>query len=236
MLRSAGRGPVFALAATLVAPCVVLGQGGGPDGGVITPLAGGFTLPVIELDFDLLPSGPVTVGDIQAAFPTAALTNITLTPPTAAAGELDSNTCGRALAGNPDGSLNPITVDPPSSDFSPMGVMIVELAGDTNEAGIEVGNWRGSFTVEIFDDGASVGSYTFDTADPQPGRGVPFFFQSSLPFDEIRFSADPRAPDADWVACTVWLPESAPTMPPGAYLLLVLLLLGVSALSLLRRV
>lgn len=224
---------VFAL---LLAPAIVLAQGtsNAPDpedfatgstggGEAITPI-GGFTVPAVEIDFDLMPPGPTTVGDIQAAFPTAPLTDIVLTPPTAGAGNYNFQLNGAALAGDPAGGLN-LQIIPENGDFGAVGEMRIVLSEDVFEAGFGIGDWSGPFDVQVWDDGVQVGLYTTDTAAPNEL----LIFASDVPFDEMVLTALPAFPVANWVAFSIWLPEATvPTVPFWGLMLLAVALLAVS--------
>ena len=226
-------GTITSLCVLLVAPALAQSPEdyGEPGTGFIEAITPA-TCPgaLVELDFDALPQGPVTVADIQAAFPGTMLSNITFTTPTSTAGVYNTDPQGRALAGDPSGSLALYLVDPPTGDFGAMGDMIVDFSNDVMESGVQVADWLGPVNIEIFDDGGSVGMVQFDSSP----MGVQFCFQSDVPFDSMTVSANPDSPGGNWVVPAIWVMQGAPTMGEWGYVLLIATLVLVS-LWVLRR-
>lgn len=228
----------FAVVLVLVlTPCLVLAQATAPppagpeDQGsgtigapeAITPIAG-FTVPVVELDFDLMPPGPTTVAALQAAFPTAPLADVLLTASMAAAGNYNFQLAGTALAGDVNNGLN-LEIIPENGDFGAVGEIRILLTEDVFEAGFGIGDWAGPFDVQVWDDGVQVGILTTDVTSPTQE----LFFASDVPFDEIVLTALPAFAAANWVCFSVWLPESTvPTVPFWGLMLLAVALLVVS--------
>ena len=221
-------GVVTLASVLLVAPAIAQnpedeGGPGVPFADAITPIACPGTA-LIELDWDLMPAGPTTVADIQAAFPGTALADITLTAPTSGAGVYDTSLGGAALGGDPSGDLS-LHIIAEGASYGAIDQLNIDFSALVMEAGVRIGDWAGPANVEIFDGGSSVGSATFDTM----GGTTLFCFSSDVPFDTMRVTLNPQFPAGNWVASALWVEPGGPVPTMGSWgyaLLIVFLVLG----------
>jgi len=232
------------LAMTLVGSTPAAAQDEDTGSNVISTPSGlameipGMTIPNIVFDFDALPAGPVTVADMQTAFPGSALANITITPRAATGGYNFQTGGGRALAGNTDLSGSLFLVDPPAGVFGEADDVTITLSELTTEVGFEIGDWAGPFNCNLFDGAAPVGSVQVSTV----GDVRTHFVGSDIPFDTIVLTANPDNPPANWVVPTLYIAEGTqvnvleiPTLGTVGLALLVLVLAGLAIMMLRRR-
>lgn len=178
------------------------GELGPPDGSLVEIPSP--TVPMVVYDFDAMPAGPTTVGDIQAAFePPAVLMDITNVTRTGTGGYNFQTAGGRALvAADAAGTL--ALIDPPAGVFQNADSFTIVFRGPATEFGFEIGDWGGPFTVECFDGAASVGSVEVSTS----GGAIGHFVQSAVPFDSCVLTSLPSTV-ANWVIPSFQIPESA---------------------------
>lgn len=187
---------------------------------------GAMTQPNTVLDFDLMPAGATTVAAINAAFPVANIGNITLTPPTAAAGVYNTNPNGRALGGDPNGSLGLFLMDPPTGDFGAFAEMIIDLGQQSTEFGSAVSDWNGPINVRAYDNNVLLGEIAVDATG-----GLDFYvqWQGAGSFDRIEMSTNPQFTTGNWVATQLTV-EGVPE--PGTFIAIGA---GLALLALRRR-
>jgi hypothetical protein len=153
-----------------------------------------------QIDFDNTPGpGPTTVAAINAAGTNggATISNVLLTPSTAAVGVYNTNSGqGRAL-GMLAGQLELID---PNGTFDAFNAQI-DLGGASTEFGIGIGDWVSTMILDFYLGGALVVSHT--TASYSGANLVQYFQMVGGTFDRVDVRASTTA--GNWVITELWI-------------------------------
>ncbi len=202
------------------------------------------TVPAIIFDFDLMPQGPTTPGDVLAQFPNSAVTGMAFSQCTGSSpGNYGFQPNGRALAANPDLSLGLYLVDPTEAPFGCFDDLTVTFSEMITEFGVQIGDWSGPMNFTVFDGAANVGTIQVNTLNAPV-----HYVESTVPFDSLVISAFPDNPGANYVFPTLVFPEvvaqptptptpteeAIPTLGNSGIVLLIILIAGIG-LVVMRR-
>ena len=139
-------------------------------------------------DLDLLPTGAVTLGTLQATSP--GLLNITFTPNTAAAGVYDTQALHNAIC--TVGGVMGIIAPGVSAPFDATDCQI-DLNGPSTEIGFGIGDWVGPMVLDFYLSGSLVTTYTTSS---QTGNRI-YYQMSGGQFDRVDIRASTTG--GNWV-------------------------------------
>jgi uncharacterized repeat protein (TIGR01451 family) len=161
------------------------------------------TVPYVEFDFDLMPQGPTTVGDILAQFPGSVAADFVFSTCTGSTpGSYGFQPNGRALAANPDGSLGLYLVDDTDGAFGCSDDLTITFSEPITQFAVQTGDWSGPLNFNVFDGGSNVGTIQVTTTNAPV-----HYIESTVPFDSLMLTAFPDNPGANYVFTTFQFPE-----------------------------
>lgn len=181
------------------------------------------TVPMITIDADTFPLGPVGIVDINETYPLANIADIQVVLNNAndSFGTYELLPSGQAFAWD---EMEGLIVIPEYSDYREVSKMIIHLDRNHYEFGVKIGDWGGIVLMDLYFNGEFVGQDAFTSTITQD-----LYIKSSDPFNEVHiYSPFPRA---NWVINEFYIQEvmNIPTMGQWGKVLfgLVLLSLGM---------
>ena len=194
-----------------------------PETGIII---GAPTVPMINIDFNSFPAGPVSVAALNAAFPGANIENIVLLPSAAGDGFYNTTVVGKALGKN-GGTLSIIE---PSTTFQTISSMLITFENPISEVGIRFGDWIGPGPSIDFrqSNGNNLVPGALESSAALTGSTSFNYYQNNVLFDQIQIANQPN-----WVISGLQIQEShtIPTMSEWGLILFGLLLFNMAIIG-----
>lgn len=176
------------------------------------------TIPLVEINFAGFPAGPITLDQINDAFPNSSLLEIN-SYPRAGTGNYDFQNDGNALNSDQNGDL---VVIPNFGTFTNVDSMSFSLRELTTEFGFMIGDWAGPFNVLLYN-----GSTFIDQVQVSTLNGpLTNYIQNDVPFNRVVLTALPDNGPANWVVIRLFVPVYVAPIPTiGQWGLIVLSLM-----------
>lgn len=193
----------------------------------------GLSGPSAAIDFDALPTGPIDVPALQAAFQAADLAGVAIEASPLTTSVYDDRAFGKALAASDDaGSLAVIQPDDPYQNTDRIAI---DLQTPKTAFGVGFGDWTWpTMDIAVYAGTELVAASRVDN----PGSASVLFFGADAPFDRIEMELFVGASEQDptWVLSYLALPSDERVAVPvtSNWMLLslaaLLMLLGIAAM------